>query len=64
MQQLAKDKALLESVLTYHVIPAMVNSADVPSRKNTLMRATGTFPRRESMITELMVWTACSKRGC
>ncbi len=57
MAQLAKDKALLASVLSYHVIPARVTSADVKTGNvktvqgaNVAVSKAGTFVTVEDAV--------------
>ena len=57
MEQLAKDKALLASVLSYHVIPARVTSADVKTGNvktvqgaNVAVSKAGTFVTVEDAV--------------
>jgi uncharacterized surface protein with fasciclin (FAS1) repeats len=57
MEQLAKDKALLTAVLTYHVIPGKVTSADVKTGPvktvqgaNVAVSKAGTFVTVEDAV--------------
>ncbi len=57
MEQLAKDKALLASVLSYHVIPGKVGSADVKTGNvktvqgaNIALSKAGTFVTVEDAV--------------
>jgi uncharacterized surface protein with fasciclin (FAS1) repeats len=57
MEQLAKDKALLTAVLTYHVVPGKVTSAEVKTGNvktvqgaNVAVSKAGTFVTVEDAV--------------